>query len=123
MMGDMQAVRAAAERIVVRHKSDVVTTYSDMLHANEDMRRMVDDLEVAETLLDLTDPTPADAKWLDIVYQPRDDGWNRFQVYKNGSCYFCSRDTASTFIGLFVTRGRVRAFALAMGLELTEGEG
>ena len=78
---------------------------------------------LAAFVRDITDDTPAGAEWLESVYPPTDDGWSRFQVYKNGSCYFCRRDTASTFIGLHITRGRVRAFALAMGLALTEGEG
>lgn len=71
---------------------------------------------------DMLDETPVNADWLDSIYPPADEGWERFQVYKNGSCYFSSRDVGSTFIGLYVTRGQVRAFALGMSLQLTEGE-
>lgn len=86
--------------------------------------RLVEDVDsLAAFASYLLDETPADEEWLDGVYPPTDDGWQRFQLYKNGSCYFCSRDVASTFIGMNVNRGRVRAFAFGVGLQLREGEG
>lgn len=77
-------------------------------------------MRLAAFARDLLDETPVDAEWLRAV-SPKYKWFMTFAM--TGPNLRFLNEGQSIVLGTGWTRGRVRAFALGMGLQLREGEG